>query len=183
MSMNFLRKLPIPKELKEKYKNDPQLLNQKMTELYRQEGINPLAGCLPILLQIPIFFALYAMLDNAIALRHVSFLWCKNLAAADTIFSIPLGFTLPFAGINAIPVNPLVIMMTVLMVIQQRMTPMAADPAQKKMMAMMPVIMLLFLYDLPSGLTLYWTISNLFSIIQLWLQKRRGQALQSAQSK
>ena len=183
-SMRKMQKVqPLFKELKEKYKNDPQLLNQKMAELYRAEGINPLAGCLPILLQIPIFFALYAMLDNAIALRHVSFLWCKNLAAADTVFSIPLGFTLPLAGIDAIPINPLVIMMTVLMVIQQRMTPMAADPAQKKMMAMMPVIMLLFLYDLPSGLTLYWTISNLFSIIQLWLQKRRGQALQSAQSK
>lgn len=180
-SMRKMQKVqPLFKELKEKYKDDPQLLNQKMTELYRKEGINPLAGCLPILLQIPIFFALYAMLDNAIALRHVSFLWCKNLAAADTIFSIPLGFTLPLAGIDAIPVNPLVLMMTVLMVIQQRMTPMAADPAQKKMMAMMPVIMLLFLYDLPSGLTLYWTISNLFSIIQLWLQKRRGQTLQNA---
>jgi YidC/Oxa1 family membrane protein insertase len=123
------------------------------------------------------------MLDNAIALRHVSFLWCKNLAAADTIFSIPLGFTLPIAGVDAIPVNPLVLIMTVLMVIQQKMTPMAADPAQKKMMAMMPIVMLLFLYDLPSGLTLYWTISNLFSIIQLWLQKRRSKALQTAQSK
>ncbi|MBR2720160.1 MAG: membrane protein insertase YidC [Lentisphaeria bacterium] len=183
-SMRKMQKVqPMFKELKEKYQNDPQLLNQKMTELYRKEGINPLAGCFPILLQIPIFFALYAMLDNAVALRHVSFLWCKNLAAADTIFSIPLGFTLPILGIDAIPVNPLVLIMTVLMVIQQKMTPMAADPAQKKMMAMMPVIMLLFLYDLPSGLTLYWTISNLFSIIQLWLQKRRGQALQTAQGK
>ena len=113
------------------------------------------------------------MLDNAIDLRHVSFLWCKNLAAADTIFRIPLGFTM--FGINALPVNPLVLAMTVLMVIQQRMTPMSMDPAQKKMMVMMPVIMLLFLYDLPSGLTLYWTVSNLFSILQLWLQKRRGQ--------
>ncbi len=183
-SMRKMQKVqPMFKELKEKYKNDPQLLNQKMAELYRKEGINPLAGCFPILLQIPIFFALYAMLDNAIALRHVSFLWCKNLAAADTIFSIPLGFTLPIAGVDAIPVNPLVLIMTVLMVIQQKMTPMAADPAQKKMMAMMPIVMLLFLYDLPSGLTLYWTISNLFSIIQLWLQKRRSQALQTAQSK
>ena len=180
-SMRKMQKVqPMFKELKEKYKDDPQLLNQKMAELYRKEGINPLAGCLPILLQIPIFFALYAMLDNAIALRHVSFLWCKNLAAADTVFSIPLGFTLPFFNIDSLPVNPLVLMMTVLMVIQQRMTPMAADPAQKKMMAMMPVIMLIFLYDLPSGLTLYWTISNLFSIIQLWLQKRRNQALQGA---
>lgn len=163
------------KELREKYKDNPQLLNQKMTELYRAEGVNPFAGCLPILLQIPIFFALYAMLDNAIELRHVSFLWCKNLAAADTIFSIPLGFTLPLFNISAIPVNPLVLAMTALMVIQQRMTPMSMDPAQKKMMVMMPVVMLFFLYDLPSGLTLYWTVSNLFSILQLWLQKRRGQ--------
>ncbi len=164
---------PMFKELREKYKDNPQLLNQKMTELYRAEGVNPFAGCLPVLLQIPIFFALYAMLDNAIDLRHVSFLWCKNLAAADTIFRIPLGFTI--FGVNAIPVNPLVLAMTVLMVVQQRMTPMSMDPAQKKMMAFMPVIMLLFLYDLPSGLTLYWTVSNLFSILQLWLQKRRGQ--------
>ena len=71
-------------------------------------------------------------------------------------------------------------MMTTLMVIQQRMTPMSMDPAQKKMMNLMPVIMLLFLYDLPSGLTLYWTVSNLFSIIQLWLQKKRNQALNPA---
>ena len=158
------------KELREKYKDNPQLLNQKMTELYRAEGVNPFAGCLPILLQIPIFFALYAMLDNAIELRHVSFLWCKNLAAADTVFSIPL-----FINNWSIPLNPLVLAMTALMVIQQRMTPMSMDPAQKKMMAMMPIVMLFFLYDLPSGLTLYWTVSNLFSILQLWLQKRRGQ--------
>ena len=159
------------KELREKYKDNPQLLNQKMTELYRAEGVNPFAGCLPILLQIPIFFALYAMLDNAIDLRHVSFLWCKNLAAADTIFSIPV-----FINNWSIPVNPLVLAMTALMVIQQRMTPMSADPAQKKMMVMMPIVMLFFLYDLPSGLTLYWTVSNLFSILQLWLQKRRGKS-------
>jgi YidC/Oxa1 family membrane protein insertase len=181
-SMRKMQKVqPLFKELKEKYKDDPQLLNQKMTELYRKEGINPLAGCLPILLQIPIFFALYAMLDNAIALRHVSFLWAKNLAAADTVFSIPLGFTLPFANISAIPVNPLVLMMTALMIIQQRMTPNASmDPAQKRMMMMMPIIMLIFLYSLPSGLTLYWTVSNLCSIIQLWLQQKRNRALEAA---
>ena len=181
-SMRKMQKVqPMFKELKEKYKDNPQLLNQKMSELYRSEGINPFAGCLPILLQIPIFFALYAMLDNAIALRHVSFLWAKNLAAPDTIFSIPLGFTLPLANISAIPVNPLVLMMTALMIIQQRMTPNASmDPAQKRMMMMMPIIMLIFLYSLPSGLTLYWTVSNLCSIIQLWLQQKRNRALEAA---
>ncbi len=174
-SMKKMQKVqPKFKELREKYKDNPQLLNQKMAELYREEGVNPFAGCLPILLQIPIFFALYAMLDNVVELRHVSFLWCKNLAAADTVCRIPLFIDFPFIG-SSIPVNPLVLAMTALMVIQQRMTPMSVDPAQKKMMAMMPVIMLLFLYDLPSGLTLYWTVSNIFSIIQLWLQKRRGQ--------
>lgn len=182
-SMKKMQKVqPMFKELREKYKDNPQLLNQKMTELYRKEGVNPFAGCLPILLQIPIFFALYAMLDNVVALRHVSFLWCKNLAAADTVCRIPLFVDLPLIG-SSIPVNPLVLVMTALMVVQQRMTPMSMDPAQKKMMAMMPVIMLLFLYDLPSGLTLYWTVSNIFSIIQLWLQKRRGQAPAASRSK
>jgi YidC/Oxa1 family membrane protein insertase len=170
-SMKKMQKVqPKFKELKEQYKDNPQLLNQKMTELYRQEGINPLAGCLPILLQIPIFFALYAMLDNTIELRHVSFLWCKNLAAADTVAVLPL----PFGW--SLPINPLVLAMTALMVIQQRMTPAAMDPTQKKMMALMPIVMLIFLYDLPSGLTLYWTVSNIFSIVQLWLQKRKQPA-------
>ena len=115
------------------------------------------------------------MLDNAIALRHVSFLWAKNLAAADTVVTIPLYFF-------DLPLNPLVIAMTALMVIQQRMTPMSADPMQKKMMMFMPIVMLVFLYDLPSGLTLYWTVSNLFSIVQLWLQKKRNQAREAAEA-
>ena len=111
------------------------------------------------------FFAQYATLDGAVELRQVSFLWCKDLAAADTVCRIPLYFF-------SLPVNPLVIAMTILMVIQQHMTPMSMDPMQKKMMALMPVVMLFMLYDLPSGLTLYWTVSNFFSIIQLKLQQR-----------
>lgn len=98
-------------------------------------------------------------------MRQVSFLWAKDLAAADTVAKIPLYF-------YDLPINPLVLMMTALMMIQQRMTPMAMDPMQKKMMLMMPVVMLIFLYDLPSGLTLYWTVSNFFSIIQLKLQQK-----------
>ena len=156
---------PKIKELREKYKDDPQVMNTKMMELYRTEGINPLGGCLPILLQIPVFFALYATLDGAVELRQVPFLWAHDLAAADTVARIPLYFF-------SLPINPLVLAMTALMVIQQRMTPMAMDPIQKKMMMAMPIVMLLFLYDLPSGLTLYWTVSNIFSIIQLWLQRR-----------
>ncbi len=151
--------------LRAQYKDNPQMLNTKMMELYRAEGVNPLGGCLPIILQIPVFFALYETLDCAVELRQASFLWCRDLAAADTVCTVPLFFF-------DLPVNPLVIAMTVLMVIQQRMTPMSMDPMQKKMMMFMPVVMLIFLYDLPSGLTLYWTVSNFFSIIQMRLQQR-----------
>ena len=156
---------PKLKELKEQYKDNPQLMNAKMMELYRTEGVNPFGGCLPILLQIPVFFALYATLDGAVELRQVPFLWCHDLAAADTVARLPLYFF-------NLPINPLVLAMTVLMVIQQHMTPMSMDPVQKKMMLLMPIVMLFMLYDLPSGLTLYWTVSNLFSIIQLKLQQR-----------
>ena len=163
---------PQLKALREKYKDNPQLMNSKMMELYRTEGVNPFGGCLPILLQIPVFFALYATLDGAVELRQVSFLWCKDLAAADTVYNIPLIFF-------NLPVNPLVLAMTALMVIQQHMTPMSMDPMQKKMMALMPIVMLFMLYDLPSGLTLYWTVSNFFSIIQLKLQQRSRAAAET----
>ena len=158
-SMRKMSKIaPKAKEIREKYKDNPQLMNQKTMELYRQEGVNPLGGCLPILLQIPVFFALYAALDSAVELRHVSFLWMTDLTKPDLVgpqFFFGYG------------IHPLVILMTVLMVLQQRMTPSNMDPAQQKMMMLMPVIMLLFLYNLPSGLTLYWTVSQIFSIAQM----------------
>ena len=160
---------PKLKELREKYKDNPQLMNTKMMELYRTEGINPFGGCLPILLQIPVFFALYSTFNGAVELRQSSFLWCHNLAAADTV-----------AYIFTIPINPLVLIMTALMVLQQHLTPMSMDPAQKKMMMFMPIIMLFLFYNLPSGLTLYWTVSNVFSIIQLRLQQRGSKTTEAA---
>ncbi len=156
---------PRMKEIREKYKSNPQVQMAKMQELQRTEGVNPLGGCLPILLQIPVFFALYATLDGAVELRQVSFLWARDLASADTVLTIPLYFF-------DLPINPLALIMTGLLVIQQQMTPMSLDPMHKKMMLAMPIVMLLFLYDLPSGLTLYWSVSNLFSIIQMRLQRR-----------
>ena len=162
---------PKIKELREKYKDNPQLMNSKMMELYRTEGINPFGGCLPILLQIPVFFALYSTFNGAVELRQSSFLWCRNLAAADTV-----------AYIFSLPINPLVLIMTALMVLQQYLTPMSMEPAQRKMMLAMPIIMLFFFYDLPSGLTLYWTVSNIFSIIQLRLQQRGSQTTEAARA-
>ena len=134
----------------------------RMMELYRVEKVSPLGGCLPILLQIPVFFALYSALDSSVELRQVSFLWCTDLARPDLVGP---QINLPFFGPTGL--HPLVIAMTLLMVLQQKMTPSNMDPAQQKVMLLMPVIMLFMLYNLPSGLTLYWTVSQVFSILQM----------------
>ena len=165
-SMKKMSKVqPQIQDLRAKYKDNPQMLNTKMMELYRKEGVNPMGGCLPILLQIPVFFALYATLDGAVELRQVPFWWAADLAAPDTV-----------AHIFGLPINPLVLAMTLLMVVQQRLTPTAMDPMQQKMMMIMPIVMLFFLYNLPSGLTLYWTVSQIFSILQMLLQKHYNTA-------
>jgi YidC/Oxa1 family membrane protein insertase len=161
-SMKRMQKLqPQIKEVREKYKDNPQTMNAKMMELYRTEKVNPLGGCLPILLQIPVFIALYSTLNGAIELRHVPFWWIQDLAQPDTV-----------ATLFGLAINPLVIVMTALMVLQQRLTPAAMDPMQQKMMMFMPIMMLFILYSLPAGLTLYWTVSQIFAILQLLLQKR-----------
>jgi len=178
-SMQKMAKVqPQIKELKEKYKDNPQIFNAKMLDLYKTEGINPLGGCLPILVQIPVFFALYAALEGALQLRQVPFLWSPDLAGPDTIFS----FALPFRifGISHFHLNPLALTMTALMVVQQHIVPNSMEPAQRKMMALMPVFMLLFLYELPSGLTLYWTVSNIFSILQMLWQQRQSKIASAA---
>ncbi|MDD5698702.1 MAG: membrane protein insertase YidC [Victivallaceae bacterium] len=161
-SMKRMQKLqPQMKEIREKYKNDPQTMNAKVMELYRREKVNPLGGCLPILLQIPVFIALYSTLNGAVELRQVSFWWIQDLAKPDTV-----------ATVFGLAINPLIIVMTALMVLQQHLTPAAMDPMQQKMMMLMPVMMLFMLYNLPAGLTLYWTVSQILAIIQLVLQKQ-----------
>ena len=175
-SMRRMQKLqPKIKELQEKYKENPMdtpddasrkkaELNQKMMELYRVEKVNPVGGCLPILLQIPVFIALYSALDSAVELRNVPFLWCTDLSRPDLV-GPTLPFALPFIG--QVGLHPLVIAMTLLMILQQKMTPSAADSTQQKMMMIMPIVMLFMFYNLPSGLTLYWTVSQIFSILQM----------------
>lgn len=156
-SMKKMQRIqPMVKELKEKYKDDPKELQARTMMLYKEYKVNPLGGCLPILLQIPVFIALYSALDGAVQLRQTSFLWCYDLSKPDTI-----------ATVFGMPIHPLIIAMTLLMLLQQKLTPSAADPAQQKMMMIMPLVMLVLLYNLPSGLTLYWTVSQVISIIQL----------------
>ncbi|MDI6890518.1 MAG: membrane protein insertase YidC [Thermodesulfovibrionales bacterium] len=151
-------------EVKEKYKKDPQRMQREMMELYKKHKVNPLGGCLPILLQIPVFFALYKILLIAIELRGAPFmLWIKDLSAPDTLLGhIPEWFPL----IGGFAVGPLPILMGITMVIQQKMTPTSMDPTQNKIMMLMPIIFTFLFLNFASGLVLYWLMNNVFSIAQ-----------------
>ncbi len=157
---------PQMNEIKEKYKDDPKKMNQKTMEFMKENKVNPASGCFPMLLQIPVFFGFYKMLQSAIELRGASFLWVKDLSVADTIFTIP--------GI-AFPVNPLPLFMGVTMLWQARMTPPSPsmDPMQQKIMKYMPLMFILFLYNYSAGLSLYWTVQNLLTIAQMKLTKNQ----------
>ncbi len=153
---------PQIKELQAKYKENPQKLNQKMLELWREHKVNPASGCLPILVQFPILLGFYSMLQTAIELRGQSFLWACDLSQSDTVGTI-FGF----------PINPMPLLMGVTMLWQARLTPMSPsmDPAQQKIMKYMPLMFMVFLYNFSAGLTLYWTVSNLLSILQMRMTK------------
>jgi membrane protein insertase, YidC/Oxa1 family, C-terminal domain len=156
--------------LKEKYKDDKTKQNQELMKLYTSQGINPLTGlggCLPLLIQFPVFIALYYVLDYAIELRHSSFLWIDDLSSPEHLFDIP-GTGIPFR------VLPLA--MGVSWYASQKMTPTAGlgtDSAQMKIMEFMPIIFTVMFWGLPSGLILYWTVSNILSIVQQLYVNRR----------
>jgi YidC/Oxa1 family membrane protein insertase len=151
-------------EVREKYKKDPQRMQKEMMELYKTHKVNPLGGCLPMILQIPVFFALYKILLIAIELRDAPFiLWIKDLSGPDTLFGhIPA--VVPLIGGFAI--GPLPILMGITMLMQQKMTPTSMDPTQNKMMMLMPIIFTFMFLNFASGLVLYWLMNNVFSIVQ-----------------
>ena len=151
-------------EIREKYKKDPQKMQQEMMQLYKTHKVNPLGGCLPILLQIPVFFALYKILLISIELRHAPFmLWIQDLSAPDTLFGHLPAF-IPLIGGFAI--GPLPILMGATMLIQQKMTPTSLDPTQNKIMMLMPIVFTFLFLNFASGLVLYWLMNNIFSIAQ-----------------
>lgn len=150
LSMNKLKELsPKIKELQTKYKGDPQKLNAHMMELYKKHGANPMGGCLPIIMQIPIFFAIYRVLLNAIELKAAPWiLWIQDLAVMDPYFVLP-------------------ILMGLTMFLQQKLTPTTfTDPMQEKIMKFLPLIFTFFFVTFPAGLTLYWFVNNVCSVIQ-----------------
>ena len=148
-SMKEMQKLqPKMTELKEKYKNDKARLNQEIMTLYKTHKVNPFSGCLPMLIQIPIFFGLYKALLYSIELRHSPFFWwIQDLSAKDPYYITP-------------------IIMGATQFIQQKMTPTMGDPMQAKMMLFMPVIFTFFFLNFPSGLVIYWLFNNIFGIAQ-----------------
>jgi YidC/Oxa1 family membrane protein insertase len=171
-SMKSMRKMqalqPMMTELREKYKDDPQKMNQSVMNLYKEYGVNPAAGCLPLLLQMPILFALWAMLRSAIGLRQASFVgWIQDLSIPDTIAKLP--FTVPLVGITQI--SGLALAMAVTTFLQQKMA--TTDPRQKSMVYVMPIFLFIIFNNLPSGLNLYYFVFNILSIgQQMWMNKQ-----------
>lgn len=164
-SMNEMKKIqPLMTEIREKYKDDKKKMNEELMGLYKIYKINPMGGCLPMILQIPVFFAFYRMLYEAIELRHAPFFgWINDLSAPDRLFDF--GFSIPFMEPPyGIPV--LTIIMGGTMLLQQKMSPPPGDPAQAKMMMFMPVIFTFIFINFSSGLVLYWLINNILSISQ-----------------
>lgn len=155
---------PQMKAIQEKFKDDPRKMNQKLMEFMRENKVNPMGGCLPMLLQIPVFIGFFYMIKSAIELRGVGFLWACDLSQPDTIFVIPgLGF----------PVNLFPLLMGATQLWQMRLTPPSPgmDPMQQKILQYMPLMFVFILYNFSSGLTLYWTVQNLLSVLQMKLTR------------
>jgi YidC/Oxa1 family membrane protein insertase len=163
-SMKELQRVqPRIKQIRERFKDNKEELNREMMLLYKTHKVNPLGGCLPMLVQIPVFFALYKALMDSIELRHAPFiLWVKDLSAPDYLLRFPPGVSL--FGIEGI--GPLPLLMGATMVIQQKMTPTTGDPTQAKIMMLMPIFFTFLFISFPSGLVLYWLFNNVLSIVQ-----------------
>lgn len=157
VSMQKIKEIaPRIKEVQEKYKGDPQRMNAAVMEMYKKHGANPLGGCLPLLLQIPVFFAIYRVLLNAVELQGAPWiLWINDLSRMDPYYILP-------------------ILMGVTMYLQQRITPSNfTDPLQEKIFKYLPVIFTFFFFTFPAGLVLYWFVNNLFSIAQQYLVNKQ----------
>src|SRR5262245_4105396 len=176
-SMNAMKELqPQINALRSKYKSDPQRVQRETMELYRKHGVNPVGGCLPMLPQIPIFYALYLAVANSAELQNAPFLCFRFLEPIARLFRamgaswVESLWICNLADIDPLYILPLV--MGVTMFVQQKMTPVSGDPAQAKVMLIMPVFFTIMFLNLPSGLVLYWTVSNVLQIAQQWWMNR-----------
>jgi YidC/Oxa1 family membrane protein insertase len=157
---------PKLKEIQAKFKNDPTKLQQETWACYRENKVNPLSSCLPMLIQIPVFIALFMVLRSAVELRYASFLWISDLSEPENLFA---GMIPVIGSLNILP-----ILMAATMALQTYLTPTAGDPRQQKMMLiMMPAMMLFMFYGFPAALSLYWTVSQILSIVQMLMMRRK----------
>ncbi|HEY2614208.1 MAG TPA: membrane protein insertase YidC [Chthoniobacterales bacterium] len=155
---------PKMQALRDKYKDDPTRMNQEVMKLYKEHGVNPVGGCLPMMIQIPIFFGLFSMLGQAVELRNAKFLWVRDLSQPDTVAHLPiLGW----------PINILPLLMGATNLWLMRMTPKTGDTTQQRVMMFMPLIFLFFCYNFAAALALYYTTQNLFTILQLYQNRRQ----------
>jgi YidC/Oxa1 family membrane protein insertase len=155
---------PKIQELRDKYKDDPTRMNQEVMKLYKDYGINPVGGCLPMMIQIPIFFGLFKMLGQAVELRNASFLWVKDLSQPDTVAHLPvIGW----------PINIIPLCMAATQIWLMAMTPKTGDATQRRVMMFTPLIFLFICYNFAAALALYYTTQNLFSIVQFYYNKRQ----------
>ncbi len=171
-SMSEMKRMqPLMAEIREKHKDDKKKMNEEMMGLYRTYKINPMGGCLPMLVQLPVFLALYNMLYGAIELRHAPFVgWINDLSSPDRLFSF--GFSIPFMEPPyGIPV--LTVIMGATMFLQQKMSPPPGDPAQAKIMLFLPIVFTFIFINFPAGLVLYWLINNILSIAQQYYIQRK----------
>jgi YidC/Oxa1 family membrane protein insertase len=136
--------------LQKKHKNDKERLNRELMDLYKKHGANPLGGCLPLLLQLPVFIALFNVLNTTIELRQAPFLWVADLASKDPYYVLP-------------------IIMGATMLVQQKIQPMAMDPRQAKIFMFLPIIFTILFLNFPGGLVLYWLTNNLLTILQQYI--------------
>lgn len=172
-SMEKMKKLqPMMTAIREKYKDNKELMNKEVMALYKTYGVNPASGCVPILIQLPVFFGLYQALLTSIELRHAPFimylpftdkLWLADLSAKDPYYITP-------------------IIMGLTMFLQQRMSPPATDPTQQKIMMFLPLIFTVLFLGFPSGLVIYWLVNNILSIFQQWLMMRKNKAAARAEA-
>jgi len=167
--MKMQRLQPQVERIRGKFKDDQERLNHEMVELYKRNHVNPIGGCLPMVIQFPVFIGLYEALLNAVDLRHAPFiLWIRDLSAPDCL-PVP-GLTIPFTDLHGIPV--LVLLMTITAFTQQWISPRNPDPNQQKMMMYMPLAFSLIFIELPAGLSLYYFASNLLGVIQQFILNR-----------
>lgn len=175
---------PKMKALQEKYKDDKPRLQQEMMALYKTEKVNPLAGCLPIFIQIPIFFALYKVLMLTIEMRHQPFvLWIKDLSAPDPLHILNLFGLLPFTPPSFLGIGVLALLLGISMYFQFKLNPAQMDPMQQQIFSIMPWMMMFIMAPFAAGLLVYWITNNCLSMAQQWWLYRRHPVLSTAVAK